>query len=117
MPRFKIIKRNLKMHIITVATENNNWLNNWKTSVEKWGYKYSILGENKEWEGFSTKIKLIIEFLKGRKKDEIIVIVDSYDLIFAGPPDELEKKISFIIFSYCSRRRRCMYFELSQTFL
>lgn len=80
------------MHVITVATDDNNWLDDWKASAEKWGYKYTILGKGREWEGFSTKIKLIIEFLESREKNEIIVIVDAYDLILAGPPDELEKK-------------------------
>ena len=51
-----------KMHVITIATDENDWLNNWKSSAKKWGYEYSILGKGREWKGFSTKIKLIIEF-------------------------------------------------------
>jgi len=80
------------MHIITIATDENNWLDDWKKSARKWGYEYTILGKGREWKGFSTKIKLIIEFLNSREPDEIVVIVDAYDLLFAGPPGELEKK-------------------------
>lgn len=80
------------MHIITIATDENNWLDNWKQSADSWGYDYSILGKGKEWKGFSTKIKLIIEFLNTRNPDEIVGIVDAYDLIFTGPPEELVKK-------------------------
>ncbi len=84
------------MHVITIATDENNWLNNWKSSAQKWGYQYSILGKGLEWKGFSTKIKLIIEFLLERDPEEIIAIVDAYDLLFTGPPAELyEKFISF----------------------
>ncbi len=85
-----------KMHVITIATDENDWLNNWKNSAKKWGYQYSILGKGREWKGFSTKIKLIIEFLLERDPEEIIAIVDAYDLLFTGPPNELvEKFISF----------------------
>ena len=74
-----------KMHVITIATDENDWLNNWKSSAKKWGYQYSILGKGREWKGFSTKIKLIIEFLLERDPEEIIAIVDAYDLLFTGP--------------------------------
>lgn len=80
------------MHVITIATDKNNWLKNWESSAKLWGYEYSILGENVPWEGFSTKIKLIIDFLKKQKPHETVAIVDAYDLIFAGPPGELETK-------------------------
>jgi len=84
------------MHVITIATDENDWLNDWKNSAQKWGYQYSILGKGREWKGFSTKIKLIIEFLLKRDPEEIIAIVDAYDLLFTGPPEELvEKFVSF----------------------
>ena len=86
------------MHVITIATDENDWLNNWKSSAQKWGYQYTILGKGREWKGFSTKIKLIIEFLLERDPEEIIAIVDAYDLLFTGPPAELDEK--FISFNF-----------------
>jgi len=80
------------MHIITIATEQNNWLEDWEMSINQWGYNYSILGMGVPWDGFCTKIKLILDFLHTRELSEIICIVDAYDLVFAGPQDELNKK-------------------------
>ena len=80
------------LHVITIATDENNWLQNWRESANKWGYTYTILGKGQEWNGFSLWTKLILEFLQTRSFDEIILIVDAYDLLFTGPPREVLEK-------------------------
>ena len=81
-----------KMHLLTIATDENHWLDDWEKSAKIWGYDYTILGKGVTWEGFKTLTTLILNFLESRDPKEIIVIVDSYDLILAGPPDELLAK-------------------------
>ncbi len=80
------------MHIITVATDRNIFLEDWEKSAKSWGYKFSVLAEGQEWKGFKTYTNAIINFLKTRPPDEIIVNLDCYDVIIAGPPEELSKK-------------------------
>lgn len=78
--------------LICVATDRNDWLNDWEQSVKKWKYNYKILGLGVKWEGFKTLMKLLIDFLENCDRDELICKTDSYDLIMIGPPKELFKK-------------------------
>jgi len=89
----------LKMHIITVATDRNTFLEDWEKSAKLWGYNFSVLAEGQDWEGFKTYTNAIINFLKTRPSNEIIVNLDCYDVIISGPPEELlQKFLSFQIF-------------------
>ena len=78
--------------LLTIATNRNKWLDDWESSAIKWKYNYKILGMGKKWEGFETKIKLIIEYSSNCDPNKLICIVDSYDLIIAGPENELIEK-------------------------
>jgi len=80
------------MHIITVATDRNVFLDDWEKSATFWGYNFSVLAEGQKWEGFKTYTNAIINFLKTRHPGEIIVNLDCYDVVIAGPPDELLQK-------------------------
>jgi len=84
------------MHIITVATDRNTFLEDWEKSAKLWGYNFSVLAEGQDWEGFKTYTNAIINFLKTRPSNEIIVNLDCYDVIISGPPEELlQKFLSF----------------------
>jgi len=78
--------------LLTIATHRNNWLDDWEKTVKNWKYNYKILGLGKKWEGFETKINLIIDYTSKCNPDKLICIVDSYDLIVAGPQSELINK-------------------------
>lgn len=80
------------MKVVCVATSRNNWLNDWENSARQWNYDYQILGLGVEWKGFSTKQTLLLEFFERCDPSEVVVVVDAYDLIFAGPPEELQSK-------------------------
>ena len=78
--------------LLTIATHKNRWFNDWEYTAKKWGYNYKILGLGQKWEGFQTKINLIIDYSKRCRQDRLLCIVDSYDLVIAGPPLELISK-------------------------
>lgn len=78
--------------LLTIATHRNVWLDDWEKSANFWNYRYEILGMGKPWEGFETKINLIIDKTTQLPSDNLICIVDSYDLIMAGSKSELVEK-------------------------
>ena len=85
------------MKLLTVATSRNIWLNEWELSALKWGYDYDIIGMGMQLRGFSTLISLIVSYLQEHEnQNEIICIVDCYDLLMCGPPDELVEKFNNI---------------------
>lgn len=79
-------------YVLTVATEYNKYVKEWEKSVKNLGYNYKILGIGEKWEGFNTLITLILNELKKYKENDIIVIVDSYDLLLLEEPSKLLTK-------------------------
>ena len=95
--RLNINKKNIKNDnfiLLTIATDRNNWLDDWENTAKKWNYNYKILGLGEKWNGFETKINLIIDFSSKCDPNKLICIVDSYDLIIAGPQKELVDKFN-----------------------
>jgi uncharacterized protein YlzI (FlbEa/FlbD family) len=80
--------------LLTIATDRNIWLDDWENTVKKWKYNYKILGLGHKWNGFETKINLIIDYSSKCDPDKLICIVDSYDLIVAGSESELINKFN-----------------------
>ena len=81
------------MLLITVATHNNRYLEEWESRARQLGYKYRVLGMGQTWEGFQTYQRELMNFLDNANidDDEIIVNVDAYDVIMVSPPDILEQ--------------------------
>jgi len=64
-----------------------------RQSVEYWGYNATIIGEQHVWAGFRTKMSLVADFVHSLPDDDILAFADCYDAIVAGPPEELRRKI------------------------
>jgi len=89
------------MKILTVATDKNSYVDEWALSLEKFSFTenpsyfqksegfYKILGLGTKWKGFNTKMSEYLKELKTYEKNQIVVIVDSYDLLFLKDPREL----------------------------
>lgn len=78
-----IIENNLM--VLTVATKevSIDKISQWIYTVNKFGYKYNILGRDQTWNGFSTKITLYLDELK-KIADKYVCVVDCTDLFFCG---------------------------------
>jgi len=69
------------IHIITVATESKYYLPYLKKSCNKNGKDLKILGYNEIWKGFNWRFRLILNYLEKLNKEDIICIIDGYDVI------------------------------------
>lgn len=84
------------MKIFTIATHEEGYLPQLKTTSLSLGFKLNILGENEKWGGFSWKINKYLQALKGLPAEEVIICTDAYDVFVVGTPQEvLEKYKSF----------------------
>jgi hypothetical protein len=70
------------MKVITVATESGGYFNTLIESSKKYNYQLIILGFGNEWKGFGWRVKLVLNFLKQLPPEEIVMMVDAYDVIF-----------------------------------
>lgn len=86
------VNNNIK--VLTVATKNlaKSTYQSWENTARHYGYNYEILGQNTDWKGFQTKIKLYHERLL-TVTEPYTVLVDSTDVFFCGSADELFDKL------------------------
>ena len=82
------------MHIITCATHNEGYFDVLKKSCKKNGHKLKILGwkQGKNWKGNISKFKYIIEYLKKIDQNEIVLVVDAFDVMILANSNEIEHK-------------------------
>ncbi len=67
--------------VLTVATDRNQYVDEFCQSLENNGYIYKLLGLGEEWTGFEMKMKLYKQALSNLG-DRIVIVCDSYDILF-----------------------------------
>uniref|UniRef100_A0A673CNX8 procollagen-lysine 5-dioxygenase n=1 Tax=Sphaeramia orbicularis TaxID=375764 RepID=A0A673CNX8_9TELE len=89
-----------KLLVLTVATEETDGFRRFMQSAKY--FNYNVLGMGEAWRGGDVgrsigggqKVRLLKEAMEGLadQEDLIVLSVDSYDLIFAGGPEEILRK-------------------------
>jgi hypothetical protein len=79
--------------VLSIATDpNNKYVSEFVQTLVELGYDYHLLGTNKKWEGFTTKMKYFIQALKDLPLNQLVIVCDSYDVLFIEPPDVIIEK-------------------------
>uniref|UniRef100_A0A8C9W2M4 procollagen-lysine 5-dioxygenase n=1 Tax=Scleropages formosus TaxID=113540 RepID=A0A8C9W2M4_SCLFO len=90
-----------KLLVLTVATKETDGFLRFMQSADYFNYTVKVLGMSEEWKGGNgdnigggQKVRLLKEAMEtlADQEDLVILSVDSYDVIFAGGPEELLKK-------------------------
>ncbi|XP_064188367.1 procollagen-lysine,2-oxoglutarate 5-dioxygenase 2 isoform X1 [Anguilla rostrata] len=91
-----------KLLVLTVATQETDGFLRFMQSANYFNYNVKVLGMGEEWKGGDVgrsigggqKVRLLKEAMESLadQEDLIVLSVDSYDVIFAGGPEELLKK-------------------------
>uniref|UniRef100_A0A665UCK3 procollagen-lysine 5-dioxygenase n=1 Tax=Echeneis naucrates TaxID=173247 RepID=A0A665UCK3_ECHNA len=88
--------------VLTVATEETDGFFRFMQSANYFNYTVKVLGMGDTWKGGDVgrsigggqKVRLLKEAMEslGDQEDLVVLTVDSYDLIFAGGPEEILRK-------------------------
>jgi hypothetical protein len=79
--------------VLTVATDSQNkYVQEFEKSLKRLGYHYVILGQSTPWKGWITKIHLFHDALTSLDPDEIVILCDSYDILFLQGPQTILHK-------------------------
>lgn len=91
-----------KLLVLTVATEETDGFLRFMQSAKYFNYNLKVLGMGEAWKGGDVgrsigggqKVRLLKEAMQGLadQEDLVVLTVDSYDLIFAGGPEEILRK-------------------------
>lgn len=82
-----------RLKAITTATTNikEEKLALYRKTAEHFGYNYAIVGRDKPWKGFKTKVSCLNEELQNTT-EPYVVLTDSTDVFFTGSALELLEK-------------------------
>lgn len=72
------------MKFVTVANKKDGYFNILEKQIEDSGYKLNVLGQGEKWGGFMWRYLLISKFLENLLDDEIVVIIDGYDVLYVN---------------------------------
>ncbi|XP_034078001.1 procollagen-lysine,2-oxoglutarate 5-dioxygenase 2 isoform X2 [Gymnodraco acuticeps] len=91
-----------KLLVLTVATEETDGFLRFMKSANYFKYNVKVLGMGEPWKGGDVgrsigggqKVRLLKEAMEALadQEDLVVLTVDSYDLIFAGGPEEILRK-------------------------
>jgi len=92
------INNDLKLKIVTAATEDTDGLKRLRESASRYGIPLKVLGLEKSWTGGEVarlenpgggqKINLLKPYLQELDDDDTLVFIDGYDVVFTGPIEE-----------------------------
>lgn len=78
------------LHVVTVVTESKYYFPYLLESCKDYGYDLEVLGYGEKWGGFNWRFKLIIDYLKTLPENDIVCVVDGYDVICCRDLKDLE---------------------------
>lgn len=78
-----------KLHIVCTATKSEGYFPYLKKSCDRYGVKLTVLGWGQKFTGFRDKINWTKEFVSKCDPDDLILVIDAYDIIFVRDPTEL----------------------------
>ncbi|XP_041923645.1 procollagen-lysine,2-oxoglutarate 5-dioxygenase 2 isoform X1 [Alosa sapidissima] len=91
-----------KLLVLTVATQETDGFRRFMQSANYFNYTVKVLGMGEDWRGGDVgrsigggqKVRLLKEAMESLadQEDLVVLTVDSYDVIFAGSPEELLRK-------------------------
>ena len=80
------------MKVITVATHPDRYYESLLDSAKKNDIDITVLGMGEKWQGFGWKFTKMIEYLEKVNKNEIVMFIDAYDVIFLDNVKKIEEK-------------------------
>jgi hypothetical protein len=90
------------LHIVTVSTGSKYYFPYLIESCKRQGKDLEVIGHGEKWQGFNWRYKKMMEYLKERKPNDIVCVVDGYDVICTRNLNEMKK-----VFLDIKERTKC----------
>jgi hypothetical protein len=82
-----------KLTVLTVATGDEGYLSILKKQFQDDNVNYKIIGYGEKWGGWTWRTDKILEYIrKNHHPDDIIMVVDGYDVLYVGNEKDIMKK-------------------------
>lgn len=80
--------------VVSVVSKNikDDAVRHWDQSLEQLGYDHIILGRDSPWKGWKWRTSLYLDFVRSQSPSTVVILCDSTDLFFVGPPSEALQK-------------------------
>lgn len=75
--------------VITYATKTGGYFDAFLESARRHGIRVDVLGWKETWQGFGNRALSVLSHIEKLPPDEVVIFVDSYDVIFLRPLDEM----------------------------
>ena len=86
----------MSVHIVTVANKSDGYYEILKKSCIRNGCELTTLGFGEKWGGFVWRLELIQEYLKSINPDDIVIIIDGFDVVMTEHIDVFMDKYNKI---------------------
>ena len=80
--------------VIAFGTDKQGYFDLFKESCRRYKIEPVILGWDEEWIGYGKKLIVIRDYLKSLDREEIVIVVDPFDVVFLCGIDEIEYKFN-----------------------
>jgi uncharacterized LabA/DUF88 family protein len=77
------------LHLVTVATHKDGYFDYLVESCKRNGKDVKVLGYEEKWQGFNWRFTLILDYLKKLNKNDIVCVIDGYDVLCTRNLNEL----------------------------
>ena len=80
------------MKIVTFATKTDGYYQTFLESARRHDNDVVVLGWGEEWKGFGMRMISLLEYVKTLDPKEVVVFVDSYDVVFLRNLSRMEQE-------------------------
>ena len=90
------------MRFVTVATEDQGYFRYLLKSCKRHDIRLDVLGWGQKWRGFNWRTQLLLEYLKRLPRNEIVCVIDAYDVIILEDALKIEVRFRDLCTKYHS---------------
>ena len=80
------------MRVLTYADKSQRFFPFMIESCKRHGYRVDVVGWGLEWKGWKGRMRVVLDEISRYDQDEIVAVVDSYDVLMLSSSELLERK-------------------------
>ena len=90
--KFKVMTDSV--HVVTFSDKHCSAIDNLKADCKKTHFPFTVLGLGEKWESNTLKLRLLKDFIQSKVKEDILLVIDAFDVRITGSGESIQEKIS-----------------------